>query len=197
MFSHVDYTVRIMFLFCVTEIMRALIVVDYQNDFVCGSLGFEKAKELEDPIEKKILSYIENEDMVVFTKDMHDKEKYPQTQEGKLLPIPHCVDDDGSAIYGKIAQYCNEENTVTKDRFGSEDLCARLSFYPGIEEMEIVGVVGSICVMTNAVLLKTNFPEVKITVDAACVASPDESMNSKALDVMENLQINVINRSEL
>ena len=176
--------------------MKALIVVDYQNDFVCGSLGFNKAKELEAPIEKKIQSYLANGDMVVFTKDCHDPEKYADTQEGKLLPIPHCTDDNGSAIYGRIAQYCHEENTVTKDRFGSEDLCARLSFYPGIEEIEIVGVVGSICVMTNAVLLKTNFPEVKITVDAECVASPDESMNNKALDIMENLQINVINRDQ-
>ena len=176
--------------------MKILIVVDYQNDFVTGPLGFEKAKDLEEPIMKKLDEYWARGDMIVFTKDKHDPERYLDTQEGRRLPIPHCIDDEGSAIYGKPAKYCHDLNTVVKDRFGSEDLCARFYFYEGIESIELVGVVGSMCVLSNAVLLKANYPEARIIVDAECVASPDDDMNEKALDIMENLQIDVINRRQ-
>ena len=175
---------------------KVLIVVDYQNDFVTGPLGFEKAKELEAPILKKLEEYWNRGDMIVFTKDMHEAEKYLETQEGKYLPIPHCVDEEGSAIYGEVAKYCHEGNTVVKKCFGSEDLCARFYFYEGIESFELVGVVGSICVLSNAVLLKANYPEIRVIVDANCIASPDDSMNEKAMDIMQNLQIDVINRRQ-
>ena len=111
--------------------MRVLVVVDFQKDFVDGALGFPEAAALEKPIEAKVREYVSNGDMVVFTKDIHDAERYPSTQEGRRLPVPHCIDEDGSAIYGSVAGYCNEGNTVVKDRFGSEDLATRLSFYQG------------------------------------------------------------------
>ena len=175
--------------------MKTLVVVDYQNDFVTGPLGFPEAEKLEGPITSKIEEYLANGDMVVFTKDMHDADKYPMTQEGRRLPVPHCVDDKGSAIFGRPAKYCTEENTVVKDRFGSEDLPARLFFYQSqLEQIELCGVVGSMCVLANAVIMKSNYPEVRVVVDAECVASPDREMNEKALDVMENLQIDVLNR---
>ncbi|MBO7409511.1 MAG: isochorismatase family protein, partial [Candidatus Methanomethylophilaceae archaeon] len=78
--------------------MKALIVVDYQNDFVTGSLGFEKAKDLEGPICEKIEEYLARNDLVLFTKDCHDPSEYPSTLEGKLLPIEHCASADGAAI---------------------------------------------------------------------------------------------------
>lgn len=175
--------------------MRVLVVVDFQKDFVDGALGFPEAAALEGPIEAKVREYVSNGDMVVFTKDIHDAERYPSTQEGRRLPVPHCIDEDGSAIYGSVAGYCNEGNTVVKDRFGSEDLAARLSFYQGqFEQIELCGLVGSMCVLSNAVILKAAFPETRIVVDAACTASPDPEMNSKALDVMENIHIDVVNR---
>ena len=183
-------------LFLFTRMVKVLIVVDYQNDFVIGPLGFEKAKELEGPIVKKLEEYWNRGDMIVFTKDRHDAEKYLNTQEGRYLPIPHCVDDEGAAIYGGAAKYCHEGNTVIKNCFGSEDLCARFYFYEGIESFELVGVVGSICVMSNVILLKANYPEIRVIVDAECIASPDDSMNEKALDIMQNLQIDIINRRQ-
>ena len=176
--------------------MKALIVVDYQNDFVTGSLGFENAKKLEGPICKKIESYLADDGLVLFTKDVHDSNTYPNTLEGKHLPVDHCTTDEGSAIYGKVARYSNPENTILKDRFGSEDLCARLKQYDNIEQFELCGLVSSICVLSNAVLIRANFPNIPIVIDAICVGAADESMNSKALDVMENLQMEVINRSE-
>ena len=164
--------------------MRVLVVVDFQKDFVDGALGFPEAAALEGPIEAKVGEYVANGDMVVFTKDMHDADRYPETQEGRRLPVPHCIDPEGSAIYGSVARYCSEGNTVVKDRFGSEDLAARLSFYQGqFDQIELY-----------AVILKAAFPEVRIVVDAACTASPDPEMNSKALDVMENIHIDVVNR---
>ena len=174
--------------------MKALIVVDYQNDFVDGSLGFEKAKDLEGPICDKIEEYLARKDLVLFTKDCHDPKEYPKTLEGKLLPIAHCADDKGRAIYGKVAKYANDGNTILKDRFGSEELCARLSKYDDIESFELCGLVSSICVISNAVLLRANFRDVPIIIDARCTGAADESMNAKALDVMANLQMEVINR---
>ncbi len=175
--------------------MRALVVVDYQNDFVDGALGFEKAKDLEGPICDKIEEYLSRGDVVLFTKDCHGSD-YSQTLEGRYLPVEHCTDEHGQGIYGRVARYANDGNTIRKDRFGSEELCARLSEYKGIESFELCGLVSSICVLSNAVLLRANFPNTPIVIDAKCTGAGDESMNSKALDVMQNLQMDVINRSE-
>ena len=82
--------------------MKALIVVDYQNDFVTGSLGFEKAKDLEGPICRKIEEYLARDDLVLFTKDAHDPKAYPDTLEGKHLPVKHCDTEEGMAIYSSM-----------------------------------------------------------------------------------------------
>ena len=78
--------------------MRVLVVVDFQKDFVDGALGFPEAAALEGPIEAKVGEYVANGDMVVFTKDMHDADRYPETQEGRRLPVPHCIDEDGDLM---------------------------------------------------------------------------------------------------
>ena len=174
--------------------MKALIVVDYQNDFVSGSLGFEKAKDLEKPICDKIEEYLARGDLVLFTKDCHDPKEYPSTLEGKLLPVAHCSDEDGAAIYGKVAKYADDGNTICKDRFGSEDLVARLRKEGDFESFELCGLVSSICVISNAVLLRANFRDTPIIIDARCTGAGDESMNAKALDVMANLQMEIIGR---
>lgn len=176
--------------------VKVLIVVDYQNDFVIGPMGFEKAKDLEAPILRKLEQYWNRGDMIVFTKDKHDPERYPTTLEGMRLGTPHCIDEKGSAIYGEVAKYCHEGNTVVKSCFGSEDLCARFSFYEGLESFELVGVVSNMCVLSNAVLLRANYPDIGVIVDAECVASYDDDLNEKALDIMEDLMIDVINRHQ-
>lgn len=173
---------------------KILVVVDYQNDFVTGSLGFEKAVTLEDGIVRKIEQYKRNGDEVVFTFDTHG-ENYIQTQEGSNLPVPHCIKGTpGWQLYGKAADCCDETTRCfEKPTFGSMQLAEYLSGNK-YDSVELVGVVSNICVISNAVLAKAALPEAEIIVDAACTASNDDSLNQKALEVMEGMQIKVIHR---
>lgn len=173
---------------------KLLIVVDYQNDFVSGSLGFPKAAELEGRIAAKIRAYRQNGDEVAFTLDTHG-EDYLRTQEGRLLPVGHCIRGTGGwELYGETAALKEDGDAVfIKDRFGSPKLFEYLAAreYAGVE---LVGVVTNICVIANAVLAKTALPETPVTVDASCCAGNDGALHEKALDVMESLQIHVTNR---
>ncbi len=175
---------------------KLLIVVDYQNDFVSGSLGFQKALQLEENIVNKIESYRENNEEIVFTFDTHE-ENYLTTQEGLNLPIAHCAKDTwGWQLHGKVANYCTENTkSFYKGSFGSIQLADYLKS-KSYESIELVGVVTNICVISNAIIAKTALPETKVIVDASCVASNDESLNDKALDVMQSLQVDIINRNE-
>lgn len=173
---------------------KLLIVVDYQNDFVTGSLGFKKATEIENNIVEKIKKYKENNDEVVFTFDTHD-EDYLKTQEGKNLPIKHCINHtDGYKLYGKVSSFCSDNTKqFKKPSFGSNELGEYLKT-SDYESIELVGVVTNICVISNAIIAKTALPESLVMVDASCVASNDDSLHEKALDVMESLQIKIFNR---
>lgn len=179
----------------ICTIMRALIVVDYQNDFITGALGYEKAKVLEGPIIDKIEEYRSNGDIVVFTKDCHDPERYMETQEGKRLPVPHCIDEEGRAIFGKVRQYADDSNTFCKPAFGCKELT---EFFEDkdIDQFELCGTFITPCLMSNAVTLKTFFPEARIVVDATCTMAFNEEIGEKALDVMENMQMDIINRDK-
>ncbi|HZW48708.1 MAG TPA: cysteine hydrolase family protein [Bacillota bacterium] len=173
---------------------KLLIVVDYQNDFVKGSLGFPEAVLLEAKIVDKIQQYRANGDDVIFTFDTHDT-NYAQTQEGHFLPVAHCLcDTDGWKLYGAVAGYRKAEDlSFAKTNFGSEALFDYLRKVPFLS-IELVGVVSNICVLSNAVLAKTAAPETLVIVDASCVASNDKQLNAAALDVLQSLQIQVINR---
>mgnify|MGYP000894741401 CR=1 FL=1 len=172
---------------------RILIVVDYQNDFVTGSLGFEEAVLLEDRIAKKIDSYRKNGWEVAFTYDTHET-NYLETQEGKKLPVPHCLKNtEGWKLYGKIAALCSEgDQCFEKPTFGSMRLAEYLAKNQ-YDCVELAGVVSNICVPSNAVLAKAALPEAKIVVDAACTAGNDAHLNQAALDVMKGLQMEVVN----
>ncbi len=174
---------------------KILVVVDYQNDFVDGSLGFEKAVSLDERIVRKIEEYKQNGDEVVFTFDTHG-ENYMQTQEGGNLPVPHCLKNTpGWQLYGKTADCCDETTRCfEKPTFGSLQLAGYLA-ENRYDSVELVGVVSNICVISNAVLAKAALPEAQIIVDASCTASNDDGLNEKALDVMEGLQIKVTNRN--
>lgn len=171
---------------------KCLIVVDYQNDFVSGSLGFLEAKELDDRIADKIKKYHENEDDVIFTFDTHNAD-YLKTREGCYLPVEHCIKgSEGHYLYGKTGESMGaEDRCFEKHTFGSDALYEYLkkSMYDSIE---LVGVVTNICVISNAVLAKTAQPETDIFVDATCVASSDTELNNAALKVMESLQIQIV-----
>ena len=173
---------------------KALIVVDYQKDFVTGSLGFSKAETLDRAIAAKIREYRSSDGDVLVTFDTHEK-NYLETQEGRNLPVVHCVrGTDGWNLFGETAgQIEKTDRRFEKNTFGSLALAEYLK-EQGYEQVELVGVVSNICVISNAVLAKAALPESQIVVDAACTASGDEKMNEKALDVMEGLQIRVVNR---
>jgi len=178
---------------------KLLVVIDYQNDFVDGTLGFEKAKTLEEPIYEKINKYLQNGDNVLFTYDTHSN-NYMKTREGKNLPIVHCIKDTlGHNLYGKINEFIGIENTLhlEKEGFGiapKDMLNLAKELGKAIGEIELVGVVTNICVISNAVLFQAQYRNADIIVDAALCASFDEPLHEKALDVLEGLQIKVINR---
>jgi nicotinamidase-related amidase len=178
---------------------KILVVIDYQNDFVSGALGFQRAKTLENPIYDKINEYLNNGNKVVFTYDTHN-ENYLQTREGKNLPIVHCIKgSNGHELYGKVNEFKNSKNTLhyNKGSFGmSPKDMIKLANEIGedIDEFEIIGVVTNMCVISNVVMFQSQYKNANIIVDASLCASFDVSLHNKSLDVMESLQIKVINK---
>lgn len=173
---------------------KLLVVIDYQKDFVDGSLGFPGAEKLEGPICEKIALYREQGWDVAFTYDTHDAD-YLKTQEGQKLPVPHCVKgSEGWRLYGRVDGYrAQAAACFEKPAFGSMEL-AQFAQAGGYDEVELCGLVSSICVISNAVLVKAALPEARIIVDARCTDGGDKSLHEKALDVMAGLQIEVLNR---
>jgi len=174
------------------NIKKCLIVVDYQNDFVSGSLGFPEAVELEHRIADKIRQYRSRGDQIVFTFDTHDA-NYMDGQEGRNLPIPHCIEGtDGHNLYGQVAELVDEnDKKLHKRTFGADSLYTYLK-QEQFSSIELVGLVSNICVISNAILAKTAQPETHIIADANCTASYDSKLHMAALDIMSGLQIEVI-----
>jgi nicotinamidase-related amidase len=178
---------------------KLLVVIDYQKDFVDGALGFEKAVTLEKGIYDKVNKYLENGHKVLFTYDTHF-EQYLQTREGRNLPVIHCVKDtEGHKLYGKLRDFSKAENTIHYEKKGfgiSPEDMIKISKETGedVNEIELVGVVTNICVISNVVLFQSQYREADIIVDASLCASFDDSLHDKALDVIGGLQGKVINR---
>lgn len=175
---------------------RYLFVIDYQNDFVDGALGFPGAEKLDAGIAEKIRAY--GPGHVIFTRDTHF-ENYLDTREGKLLPVVHCIKGThGWELYGETAKACAQVNApgIDKLSFGmdvSDPETAKV-LPEQADEIELVGLVSNICVVSNAAVLQAKYPQARIIVDAALTASFDPAMNEKVLDVMESFQVKVINR---
>ena len=171
---------------------KCLIVVDYQNDFVNGSLGFPEAAELDKGIADKIRHYRLCGGEVIFTYDTHDTD-YLETQEGRKLPFAHCLyGTEGHELYGETAESAlSSDKAFCKNTFGSGELYDYLKQRP-FDSIELVGVVSNICVISNAILAKTAQPETPILVDSRCTAGNDSYLHQAALDVMSGLQIEVI-----
>ena len=167
--------------------MKYLIVVDMQNDFTTGSLGSAHAAAIIPNVVEKVKAFSGN---VIFTRDTHDDD-YLQTQEGKKLPVVHCVKgSDGWQICDELKPYV--EQVVDKVTFGSVVLPHILSKQGElIEEIELCGLCTDICVISNAMILKATFPEVKITVDASCCAGVTLESHNTALNAMKAVQIEV------
>lgn len=172
-----------------------LLVVDYQRDFVDGALGFPGAEQLDGPIARRIAKARAEGWDVAFTLDTHNA-GYLDTQEGRKLPVPHCIlNSEGWQLYGQTGEALQKETdmVVCKPSFPSLWLGNWLK-EQGYDTVELCGLVSHICVLSNAVVVKAALPEAEITVDAALTASYDPDLHEKALDVLEGLQITVLHR---
>ena len=167
---------------------KLLIVIDMQNDFITGALGSPQAQEIIPAVKEKIAAYKQSE--VLFTRDTHH-ENYMDTQEGKYLPVPHCIEGtDGHKVAdGLAADGCG---IFDKPTFGSLELAKRVAA-GGYDEIELCGLCTDICVVSNALILKAQLPETKITVDARCCAGVTDESHKAALLTMKMCQVNVIN----
>lgn len=174
---------------------KLLIVVDFQNDFVDGSLGFPGAEKLEEVILEKIKDYKKNNDDIIYTLDTHD-EKYLNTIEGSNLPIIHCIKGtSGHALYGRVKDEITKDSVIfEKSTFGSIDLGMYLK-EKSYSEIELCGLVSNICVISNAVIAKSAIPDASIIVDALATASSDKVLEAKTFAVLEGLHIKVKNKS--
>ena len=178
--------------------MKLLIVVDMQNDFIDGALGTKEAVGIVDKVKDKIFEYKCNHNPIIFTRDTH-KKSYLDTQEGKNLPVEHCIySTHGWEITDKLdVRFCQ---ILNKSSFGSiylaeyiEDVYKDKDSSLIIDEIELVGLCTDICVISNAMILKAKFPETLITVDASCCAGVTPESHRNALAAMKMCQINVVN----
>lgn len=178
---------------------KYLVVVDMQNDFVTGSLGTKEAQAIIPAAASRIRECAAAKGWVILgTLDTHGQD-YPDTLEGRLLPVVHCVrDTPGHALHPDIqAAVPNPDIFCPKSTFGSVELAMGMlmteaSQADRIESIEIIGLCTDICVLANALLLRTFFPNVPICVRASCCAGTTPEKHEAALDVMKSCQIEVI-----
>ena len=171
--------------------MKALIVIDMQNDFVDGSLGTKEAVAIVPAVAEKIRARRADGWQVVFTRDTHD-EGYMESNEGKHLPVVHCVEDTpGWEIRGGLDTA--GALVVNKPSFGFTGWTDVFEEFLGgdVEEIELVGLCTDICVVSNALILKALYPEIRISVDSACCAGVTPESHEAALTTMKMCQIEI------
>lgn len=179
--------------------MKTLIVVDIQNDFIDGALGTPEARAIVPNVKKKIKEYVENGDHVIFTKDTHGDD-YLDTQEGRLLPVKHCIHNThGWEIADELEFDDNMFECICKKTFGfigwhwypdqfKQDIPGMTKL---VDEVELVGLCTDICVISNAMILKAIYPEIPIVVDASCCAGVTPESHKNALEAMKMCQIEI------
>lgn len=167
---------------------RLLVVVDMQKDFIDGSLGTKEAQAIVPKVAEKIREYQNAGDQVVFTFDTH-YENYLETQEGKRLPVKHCIKGTEGWELDKSLQDFKGEY-FEKPSFGSREL-AQWAEKGDFSSIELVGLCTDICVISNALLLKAYLPETPVSVDASCCAGVSPESHNNALEAMKMCQIDV------
>jgi len=181
---------------------KILLVVDYQNDFVDGTLGFPAAVSLDDGIAALVNEFSAAGEFIAYTMDTHEQD-YLKTREGKALPVEHCIAiTDGWKLYGKTAEALEAANAlqVQKRSFGINPSVFALYGHTNnpfpdedeVSEVHIVGVVTNICVVSNAVIFQAQYPEAQIVVHSGLCASFDPDLHNKTLDVLKGLQVKII-----
>lgn len=162
-----------------------------QNDFIDGALGTEEAVVIVPKVEEKIRNF---NGTVLFTRDTHEN-WYLETQEGKKLPVPHCIRDTEGWQIRRELDILRKTEPVDKETFGSTDLAddlVAMNIDDEIKSITFVGLCTDICVISNALLVKAALPEVPIIVDAACCAGVTPESHENALKAMEMCQVEVV-----
>lgn len=173
--------------------MEILVVVDMQNDFIDGALPAVGAMKALENVQRKIKDF---DGHIVCTMDSHDEE-YLSTPEGKRLPIPHCIFGQEGWKWPKSLEDAliahGGFETVMKDTFGTFQLADTVAQYKcKIHKITMVGICTDICVVSNAIILKTAFPDIEICVDSSCCAGTSVEAHNAALMTMKMCQIDVI-----
>ena len=181
---------------------KILVVVDVQNDFIDGALGNDETKAIVPKLVKKLKKYGKDYDSIYLTRDIH-YDNYLDTLEGKKLPVPHCIKKSGGEIINKdvweAVQMLRKQKkyvgVVDKNTFASKDLIAILSqVCSSSDEIELCGVCTDICVVANAIGLRTAMPNTVIKVDSHCCAGTSIKAHNAALRTMASCQVDVIGR---
>ncbi len=172
--------------------MNTLIVVDMQKDFIDGSLGTDEAVTIVKNVKSKIDAYRKAGGQIIFTRDTHHAD-YLETQEGHKLPVEHCIEGTPGWQIADELEIKAEDIIINKVSFGhdwSKEIAADPKFIKG-EEIELIGLCTDICVISNALVLKTVFPEKAIYIDSACCAGVTPESHNNALEAMKMCQINI------
>lgn len=176
---------------------KLLIVVDMQKDFIDGALGTAEAQSIVSGVNAKIKEYDANGHWVIFTADTHYSD-YLDTQEGTVLPIPHCIKGTPGWEISSALFRPEDAPVIEKDTFGSRELALLLTELQQAgkapDEIELVGLCTDICVISNALLVKAFLPEVPVSVDSSCCAGVTPESHEIALKSMEMCQIQIRKR---
>lgn len=171
---------------------KLLIVVDYQKDFVDGTLGFPGAELLDNLIYQKIFAHKFSGNDVIYTFDTHQVD-YLSTEEGRNLPVEHCIKQTpGHELYGKVGSLFDPTLDIyfEKPTFPSLELANYLRNHP-YDEVEVCGLVSNICVLSNVIMVKAALPNAHIIVDHQLTASFDEKLNQETFDVLKGIHVEV------
>lgn len=169
---------------------QVLVVVDMQKDFINGALGTAEAEEIVARVEDRIKNF---KGEVIFTRDTHF-ENYSMTQEGRKLPVPHCIKNTaGWQLDARMEKLRTPEMKIfDKPTFGSVELAEYLGKKEGLDSVTLIGLCTDICVISNALLIKAFLPEVKIVVEEKCCAGVTPESHHNALEAMKMCQIEIV-----
>lgn len=177
--------------------MKVLVVVDMQNDFVTGALGTKEAEAIVPYVVGRVVEAKSRRERLFFTRDTHEAD-YLQTQEGRKLPVEHCIRGSaGWQIVAPLTEYTLDETAIVLDKptFGSTELgdrLWRLNEQEPIEAVTLIGLCTDICVISNALLVKACLPEVPVRVEAACCAGVTPESHRRALGAMSSCQVEIV-----
>ncbi len=170
--------------------MKLLVIVDYQNDFVDGALGFQDANAIEEYLLQSIDAFEKEGNEIVYTLDTHD-EDYLLTEEGKNLPVKHCIKGSkGYELVNTLKEKLDKKKCFEKKTFGSLELANYIATKK-YEEIVLMGLVSNMCVLANAILCKSANPNAHIVLDARGSRSFDKNLEEKAYEVCEAIHIEI------